>query len=126
MIEHLSAAFLSVFSRFTVISNIAVTTVAFIPGISPVYRSFLVVPNAVIMSIMGCRVYRNTKLNINCGDSELTLPMLNPVGANGNTIPLTVVQFAPHHTGDPLEQLEGDESDSMGNQKLGSRMQDDT
>lgn len=118
VIEHFSTEFLSVFSRFTVISNIAVTIVAFIPSISPVYRSFLVVPNAAIMSIMGCRVYRNTKLKIDRGDSELSLPMLNPMGPNRNTIPLTVVQFAPHYTADPLKQLEGDESGSVGNQKL--------
>ncbi|KAJ7120368.1 hypothetical protein C8R44DRAFT_545991, partial [Mycena epipterygia] len=58
-----------IYYMFTVISNIAVTIVAFIPNISPVYRSFLVVPNAAIMSIMGCRVYRNTKLKIDRGDS---------------------------------------------------------
>ncbi|KAJ7864447.1 hypothetical protein B0H14DRAFT_2736316 [Mycena olivaceomarginata] len=95
---------------FTVISNITVTIVAFIPSISPVHRSFLVVPNVAIMSIMGCRVYRNTKLKIDHGDPELSLPMVNPMGPNRNTIPLTVVQFASYHTGGPLKQLEGDES----------------
>ncbi|KAJ7477623.1 hypothetical protein FB451DRAFT_1087156 [Mycena latifolia] len=121
---------------FTVISNIAVTIVAFIPSISPVYRSFLVVPNTAIMSIMGCRVYRNTRLKIDRGDSELSLPVLNPMGPNRNTIPLTVVQFAPQHTGCPVQQREGDESGSVGDQKLhlaskndsgfALRMQDDT
>ncbi|KAJ7101658.1 hypothetical protein C8R44DRAFT_597240, partial [Mycena epipterygia] len=45
-----------------VILNIVTTLLVYMPGISAVYHSILVIPNLVLTSIMACRVYRNTKL----------------------------------------------------------------
>lgn len=63
----------------------------YVPGISAVYHSILVIPNVLLTSIMACRVYRNTKLNVH-HSPELSIPTLNDRDPN---IPLTVVHFFP-------------------------------
>ncbi|KAJ7719490.1 hypothetical protein B0H16DRAFT_1432714 [Mycena metata] len=83
----------------TVVINIVATVMIFVPGVSPLYHSFLIIPNVTLTSIMACRVYRNTKLGVTHGSADLTLPTLNTLGPSGNTIPLRVVQFSGQHTG---------------------------
>ncbi|KAJ7744667.1 hypothetical protein B0H16DRAFT_988248 [Mycena metata] len=89
-----------------------ITLMAFVP-VSPVYHGFLVIPNVTITSIMACRVYRNTKLGVARGRGDLTLPTLNTLAASGNTVPLSVVQFASQNTEMTGElHTQGPESDS--------------
>ncbi|KAJ7496548.1 hypothetical protein FB451DRAFT_1549650 [Mycena latifolia] len=94
----------------TVLVNILATLLVYIPSISPVYHGVLVVPSTTLTSIMACRVYRNTKLGITRGTSELALPTLNSNAVG--TIPLSVVQFStqPNRT----TGWEGDGSGSSG------------
>ncbi|KAJ7027324.1 hypothetical protein C8F04DRAFT_1399524 [Mycena alexandri] len=82
----------------TVVTNTVATVMIYVPGVSPLYHSFLIIPNVTLTSIMACRVYRNTKLGVTHGSAELTLPTLNTLGPNGNTIPPRVVQFSGQHT----------------------------
>ncbi|KAJ7657143.1 hypothetical protein B0H17DRAFT_1021288 [Mycena rosella] len=79
----------------TVIFNIVTTLLVYMPGVSAVYHSILVIPNLTLTSIMACRVYRNTKLIIH-HSPELSLPTLNSRDPN---IPLSVVHFSSQRSG---------------------------
>jgi hypothetical protein len=77
--------------RITVIINIVTTVMIYVPGISAVYHSILVIPNVLLTSIMACRVYRNTRLIVH-HSPELSIPTLNDRNLN---IPLSVGHFSP-------------------------------
>ncbi|KAF8140864.1 hypothetical protein K438DRAFT_1692478 [Mycena galopus ATCC 62051] len=74
-----------------VLVNISATLMLYIPSVPLPYRGLLVVPNIALTSIMACRVYRNKVLGVR-RLPQLTLPTLNR-SPDGNTIPLSVVQF---------------------------------
>ncbi|KAJ7337685.1 hypothetical protein DFH08DRAFT_784035 [Mycena albidolilacea] len=80
-----------VYYMITVIVNIVTTVMIYVPGISAVYHSILVVPNVLLTSIMACRVYRNTRLIVH-RSPELSIPTLNDRNLN---IPLSVGHFSP-------------------------------
>ncbi|KAJ7854643.1 hypothetical protein B0H13DRAFT_2578790 [Mycena leptocephala] len=46
----------------TVFSNIAMASLILAPGLSPMYRNLVTLPNLVLTSVMACRVYRHTRL----------------------------------------------------------------
>ncbi|KAJ7278472.1 hypothetical protein C8J57DRAFT_1222316 [Mycena rebaudengoi] len=48
----------------SVASNIVVTVMVYAPGIDPVVHGLLAVPNAMLTSIMACRVYRHARLGL--------------------------------------------------------------
>jgi hypothetical protein len=48
--------------RVTVFSNIAMASLILAPGLSPMYRNLVTLPNLVLTSVMACRVYRHTRL----------------------------------------------------------------
>ncbi|KAJ7115151.1 hypothetical protein C8R44DRAFT_221494 [Mycena epipterygia] len=58
----------------TVASNIVATLMVYIPSISPVYHGLLVVPKVTLRTIMACRVYRNTKLELARGGGSSPRP----------------------------------------------------
>ncbi|KAJ7023377.1 hypothetical protein C8F04DRAFT_1401752 [Mycena alexandri] len=81
-----------------VVANIVTTMMAYVP-VRPVYRGFLVIPNVTLTSIMACRVYRNTILDVIHRSADLTLPTLNTLGRSRNTIPLSVIPFSGQSAG---------------------------
>ncbi|KAJ6533982.1 hypothetical protein DFH09DRAFT_932496, partial [Mycena vulgaris] len=71
-----------------------------VPGAHPIYRGVMVLPNMTVMSIMACRVYRNTRLRA----SGLSLPTVNSGGHSGDLVFTQVCAV----------DSEGDASESMG------------
>ncbi|KAF8180754.1 hypothetical protein K438DRAFT_1841767 [Mycena galopus ATCC 62051] len=53
-----------IYYMITAVSNIVAFVLLCFPGLGPAYRSFLVVPNAMLTNIMACRVYRHTRLDL--------------------------------------------------------------
>ncbi|KAF8142563.1 hypothetical protein K438DRAFT_1946243 [Mycena galopus ATCC 62051] len=53
-----------VYYMITVVSNITTAALAVLPGIGLTYRSLAGVPNVMLTSVMACRVYRHTRLNL--------------------------------------------------------------
>ncbi|KAJ7282289.1 hypothetical protein C8J57DRAFT_1710498 [Mycena rebaudengoi] len=50
--------------RITVVTNIVAFILLCFPVLGPAYRSFLVVPNVMLTTMMACRVYRHTRLDL--------------------------------------------------------------
>ncbi|KAJ7749706.1 hypothetical protein B0H16DRAFT_1691816 [Mycena metata] len=74
----------------TVISNIAMSAMIYAPGVSPGLRSILALPNVMLTSVMACRVYRHTRLNL-----PFTLDMVIPSSSGGPAKDTLPVHFAP-------------------------------
>jgi hypothetical protein len=60
-IIHIYAAFLL---RISVVSNIVVAVMVYAPALDPVQHGILALPNAMLTSVMACRVYRNARLGL--------------------------------------------------------------
>jgi hypothetical protein len=71
--------------------------------VGPVYHGLFTIPGMTLTSILSCRVYRRTRLEVMRSQSnpDFTLPTVNPLGPGGNiTIPLSIVQFAAESNGE--------------------------
>ncbi|KAJ7238960.1 hypothetical protein C8J57DRAFT_1727518 [Mycena rebaudengoi] len=102
--ELLSGASLPAFSKslftdgqmyymVTVVSNILATVLVYVPTSSPLYHAILVIPNVTLMSMMACRVYRNTMLGLTRGSGEeLSLPTL---ASGRHSIQISSVYLGP-------------------------------
>ncbi|KAJ7459577.1 hypothetical protein B0H11DRAFT_2059063 [Mycena galericulata] len=84
----------------TVISNIALSVMIYAPGVSPGLRSILALPNVMLTSIMACRVYRHTRLDL---AADTVIPYSSGAPAK-DTLP---IHFAaarhPHFEADTVE-----------------------
>jgi len=98
-----------------VLVNISATLVLYISSVPLLYRGLLVVPNVTLTSVMACRVYRNKILGVR-RPPELTLPTLNR-STDGNTIPLSAVQFQQRTDMTSSQHLDSDETNSSGDKK---------
>jgi len=54
----------------TVTSNLLTLIMLYVHAVPVAYRTMFTVPNIVIMNVMGCRVFRNTKLGHSTGESS--------------------------------------------------------
>ncbi|KAJ6571457.1 hypothetical protein B0H19DRAFT_1130024, partial [Mycena capillaripes] len=71
----------------TILTNLAMILIIYAPGVSPIYRGMMSIPNIALTSILACRVYRNTKLNY--GKMQpMSLPMTNVSSSPRFTVPL--------------------------------------
>ncbi|KAJ6533990.1 hypothetical protein DFH09DRAFT_122872 [Mycena vulgaris] len=94
----------------TAVTNCVTILLVYIPSTvldaDSIYHGVMVLPSMTVLSIMACRVYRNTKLRV----SGLSLPTVNSGGPGRDlTTPLSVV-FAQRHAVDS----EGDASEPTG------------
>lgn len=68
------------------ISNIAMSAMIYAPGVSPGLRSILALPNVMLTSVMACRVYRHTRLNLPFS-SDMVIPSSSGASAK-DTLPV--------------------------------------
>ncbi|KAJ7284421.1 hypothetical protein C8J57DRAFT_1216857 [Mycena rebaudengoi] len=53
-----------VYYMISVVSNIVVAVMVYAPALDPVQHGILALPNAMLTSVMACRVYRNARLGL--------------------------------------------------------------
>ncbi|KAJ6593140.1 hypothetical protein B0H19DRAFT_1010477 [Mycena capillaripes] len=83
----------------TIITNVLMISMVYAPGVSPIYRGVISIPNMALTSIMACRVYRNAKLHY------VHIPHLSlPVTGDSNIgTPRFSVHLSAHQSGAHME-----------------------
>ncbi|KAJ7128703.1 hypothetical protein C8R44DRAFT_667079 [Mycena epipterygia] len=76
-----------VYYMIVVLSNVATCATLWAPGLSTAFRSVLTMPNITITSMMACRVYRNTRLEL-AKQTNIITPSSNLGGNINGTLPL--------------------------------------
>ncbi|CAA7262428.1 unnamed protein product [Cyclocybe aegerita] len=85
----------------TVTTNLMTVIIFYFTFVPAVYRAMFAVPNAVLMNMMACRVYRRTKL---ARYKELKNPSSNPSSSMSNGGAVIPLAFPPNRNGADLKQ----------------------
>ncbi|KAJ7912438.1 hypothetical protein B0H13DRAFT_2476527 [Mycena leptocephala] len=74
-----------------ILGNALMISMLYAPGISPIYRGMLAIPNIALTNIVACRVYRNARLHY-VHMPNLSLPVINTSGMGRFSVRLTADQ----------------------------------
>ncbi|PPR04490.1 hypothetical protein CVT24_013099 [Panaeolus cyanescens] len=80
----------------TVTSSLLTVIMLEVDAVPPVFRSIFTVSNVMLMNIMACRVYRNTKFGLFASDDEEDHVIIGRTGS-GNRASMTVIRRNPRH-----------------------------
>ncbi|KAF9548192.1 hypothetical protein CPC08DRAFT_648493, partial [Agrocybe pediades] len=99
----------SLFYSTTVLVNLLTVVMLFMTSLPAAYQTMFVVPNVVLMNIMGCHVYRNLKFSKHRDQSpasSFASPERSTVTAHRNPIPLVDLRRSGSRRGETDQGLQ--------------------